>query len=164
MGRTFHARTGLPLGALNLPQPKLQQTSGIDPDEVLLAVVGAHLSGMALNQELTTLGGRFIEDVRTTPDYRLFALEASEPARPGLLRVAGGEGAPIEAEIWALSHEAFGIFVASVPAPLSIGTLRFDNGSQCKGFLVEAEATRNARDISSLGGWRAYIASKLKSA
>jgi allophanate hydrolase len=119
---------------------------------------------MALNQELTALDARFIEDVRTTPDYRLFALEASEPARPGLLRVGKGEGAPIEAEIWALSHEGFGRFVAGVPSPLSIGTLRFDNGSECKGFLVEAEATRNARDISSLGGWRAYIASKLKSA
>jgi allophanate hydrolase len=164
LGRTFHTRTGLPLGALNLPQAPLQQASGIDPDEVLLAVVGAHLSGMALNQELTALDARFIEDVRTTPDYRLFALEASEPARPGLLRVGKGEGAPIEAEIWALSHEGFGRFVAGVPSPLSIGTLHFDNGSECKGFLVEAEATRNARDISSLGGWRAYIASKRKSA
>jgi allophanate hydrolase len=164
LGRTFHAKSGLPLGALNLPQPAPMPAPGLSASEQTIAVIGAHLSGMALNRELTSLGGRFIEATRTTPDYRLFALEASEPARPGLLRVGKGAGAPIEAEIWALHYEGFGRFVAGVPAPLSIGTLRFENGGECKGFLVEAEATRNARDISGFGGWRAYIASLRKSA
>jgi allophanate hydrolase len=27
-----------------------------------------------------------------------------------------------------------------------------------KGFLVEAEATQGARDISAFGGWRAFMA------
>jgi allophanate hydrolase len=164
LGRAFHAKAGLPLGALSVPQPAPLSAPGLSASEQPIAVIGAHLSGMALNRELTSLGARFVEATRTAPDYRLFALEASEPARPGLLRVGKGAGALIEAEIWALPYEGFGRFVAGVPAPLSIGTLRFENGSECKGFLVEAEATRNARDISGFGGWRAYIASLRKSA
>jgi allophanate hydrolase len=33
-----------------------------------------------------------------------------------------------------------------------------------KGFLVEASATEGARDITSFGGWRAFIAAQTKSA
>jgi allophanate hydrolase len=75
-----------------------------------------------------------------------------------MLRVVDGEGAGIELEIWALPAEAFGRFVAAVPAPLSIGTIKLDDGRTVKGFLVEAEAVRGARDITSFGGWRAFVA------
>ena len=46
----------------------------------------------------------------------------------------------------------------SVPPPLSIGTLELSDGRSLKGFLVEAEAIAGARDISSFGGWRAFMA------
>jgi allophanate hydrolase len=121
-------------------------------------VVGAHLSGMALNGELTALGASLRETTRTRPDYRLFALAGTHPPKPGLLRVAAGEGAPIEVEIWALAPAAFGRFVAAVPPPLSIGTLALADGRLVKGFLVEAEAVAGARDITAFGGWRAYMA------
>ena len=51
-------------------------------------------------------------------------------------------------------------FVAGIPAPLGIGTLLLADGTRPKGFLCEAEAIRGARDISSFGGWRAYLAAK----
>jgi allophanate hydrolase len=82
------------------------------------------------------------------------------PAKPGLLRVAAGGGTAIAIELWALTDAAFGRFVAAIPPPLSIGTLSLADGRQVKGFLGEAEALKDARDISSHGGWRAYIASK----
>jgi allophanate hydrolase len=163
-GRAMHAKAGLTLGALGLPQPAPLRAASVSKDETVIAVIGAHLSGMALNHELTSLGARFIEALRTAADYKLFALEGEGPARPGMLRIAAGTGTHIGAELWALSHEAFGKFVASVPAPLSIGTVRFENGMSAKGFLVEAEAVRGAKDISSFGGWRDYIASPRKSA
>jgi len=72
--------------------------------------------------------------------------------------VQKGAGAAIEVEVWALSEAAFGRFVAAVPSPLSIGTLELDSGRSVKGFLVEAEAVAGARDISSFGGWRAFMA------
>jgi allophanate hydrolase len=118
--------------------------------------MGAHLSGMPLNSELRSLGARFLATTTTGPDYRLYALVGTAPAKPGMLRVADGKGAAIELEIWALSAEAFGRFVAAVPAPLSIGTIRLGDGGTVKGFLVEPEAIAGARDITSFGGWRAF--------
>jgi allophanate hydrolase len=114
---------------------------------------------MPLNGELKALGARFLAATTTAPDYRLFALAGTSPPKPGLLRVAAA-GAAIEVELWALSAAAFGRFVAAVPPPLSIGTLRLADGREAKGFLVEAAATDAARDISRFGGWRAYVAAQ----
>lgn len=158
LGRVFHAKSGLPLGALGIPQPAPSATSALSGGEIEIAVVGAHMSGMALNHELTTLGARFLRIALTTPDYRLFVLDGTKPARPGLLRTEKGEGAAIATEVWAMTAEAFGKFVSKIPSPLSIGTANFGDGTATKCFLVEAEATRSAQDISAFGGWRNYVA------
>jgi allophanate hydrolase len=134
-----------------------QAPRGAPEGMIELAVVGAHLSGMALNHELLGLGAVFLRAVRTRPEYKLFALE-TVPPKPGLLRVGEGAGMPVEAEVWALDPAAFGRFVAAIPAPLGIGKLAFTDGTTVSGFLVEAEAVRDARDISRYGGWRAYVA------
>ena len=158
IGREFHQATGLPLGALKHPQPPLASPApAATAGEIPIAVVGAHLSGMPLNGELRALGARLLERVATGPHYRLYALAGTKPPKPGLLRVKNGTGSAIDAEVWAMSESAFGRFVAGVPAPLSIGTLELDGGRSVKGFLVEAEAVAGARDISSYGGWRAFM-------
>ena len=115
---------------------------------------------MPLNSELTALGAVFVREVETIPAYRLFALPDANPPKPGLLRVAAQKGHAIAAEIWSLEPAAFATFVAAIPAPLGIGTLQFSDGASAKGFLVEAEATRGAEDISRFGGWRAYLRSR----
>jgi allophanate hydrolase len=120
-------------------------------------VVGAHLSGMALNGELQALDARLLEEAVTAPDYRLYALETTPP-KPGMLRVDAGTGSAIKLELWALSAAAFGKFVAAIPPPLSIGTIRLADGRGVKGFIVEPAAVTGARDISSFGGWRAFVA------
>jgi allophanate hydrolase len=74
------------------------------------------------------------------------------------LRVAETDGHAIALEIWALSPAAFGRFVASIPSPLTIGTVALADGASVKGFLCEAEALRAAQDISHHGGWRAFMA------
>src|SRR6185436_8259016 len=60
LGRVFHADTNLPLGATGKSQPPLASI-GAAPHvgEIAIAVVGAHMSGMPLNGELTALGARF---------------------------------------------------------------------------------------------------------
>jgi allophanate hydrolase len=162
VGRVFHAATALPLGALQAPMPQLAPTPpGPLPGELAIAVVGAHLSGMPLNSELRQRNARFLEAALTAPDYRLFALPNCAPPKPGLLGVAPGAGAAIEVEIWALSYEAFGRFVAEIPSPLAIGTVTLADGRQVKGFLVEGQATVGAEDISKFGGWRAFVARKV---
>jgi len=75
-----------------------------------------------------------------------------------MLRVAAGTGASIELEVWALPAAAFGKFVAAVPPPLSIGTVRLADGRGVKGFIVEAADVDGAREISAFGGWRAFMA------
>jgi allophanate hydrolase len=157
MGRAFHADTGLTVGAKGVKQPTLAPVSETGSDEIAIAVVGAHLSGMALNGELRALGGRLLEETFTAPDYRLYALDTTPP-KPGMLRVDAGAGHPIKLELWALSAAAFGRFVAAIPPPLSIGTIRLADGRGVKGFIVEPAAVNGARDISSFGGWRAFVA------
>jgi allophanate hydrolase len=155
----IHARSGAPMGAIGLavsaPAPALPNSP---PHRIAIAVVGAHLAGLPLNRELVELGGVFISEAQTTADYRLYALPSSKPPKPGLLRVADGKGAAIKLELWALDDAGFGAFAARIPAPLGIGTIRLSDGSSAKGFLVEAEAITNAEDITTFGGWRAYLA------
>ena len=154
-------RDGLLASAASALQSKTMPSSkALRAGEIALAVVGAHLSGMPLNHELTSRGARFLTATETAPDYALYALGNTVPPKPGLLRVEKDKGAGIAVEIWALSPEAFGSFVAGIPSPLGIGTLALKDGSSVKGFLVEAEAIKGARDISAFKGWRAFMASK----
>lgn len=159
-GRAFQAASGLPLGAteLSLPPQADWPPSGT-PGTIEIAVVGAHLSGMPLNGELTSLGGCFVRATTTTADYHLYALPGGPPMRPGLVRTAerGGE---IAVEIWSLPPEGFGRFVAGIPAPLGIGTLALADGTRVKGFLCEQIGTQDARDITGFGGWRAFVAAQ----
>ncbi|UTD27303.1 allophanate hydrolase [Bradyrhizobium sp. WD16] len=156
LGRAFHAATGLPLGGRGQAQPPLPALAPCAADEIAVAVVGAHLSGMALNHELTTLGARLVGATMTAPRYRLHALPDTTPPKPGMLRVGSG-GVAIAIEVWSFATEAFGRFVAEVPPPLSIGTIELADGATVKGFLVESSALEGARDISSFGGWRAFM-------
>jgi allophanate hydrolase len=163
IGRVFHADTQLTLGAGSLPQPPLATLPAIaSGDEIAIAVVGAHLSGMALNGELKELGGRLLEATATAADYKLYAL-GTTPAKPGMLRVATGTGSSIALEVWALPAAAFGKFVAAIPPPLSIGTVRLADGRGVKGFIVEPADISGARDISAFGGWRTFMAERANS-
>src|SRR5258706_2394595 len=111
---------------------------------------------MALNGELKALGGRLLESARTAPDYKLYALDTTPP-KPGMLRVEAGAGSSIELEVWALGAASFGKFVAAIPPPLSIGTVRLADGRGVKGFIVEPADIAGARDISAFNGWRAFV-------
>ena len=126
---------------------------------VRVAVCGAHLSGLPLNGQLTRLGATLVKVTQTAPQYRLFALPGTTPPKPGLIRVVE-QGAAIAVEVWELPTAAFGHFVAAIPAPLGIGTITLGDGTAVQGFLCEAAAVAGAQDVTSFGGWRAYLASK----
>ena len=130
-------------------------------ESVTLAVCGAHLKGQPLHGQLTALGAQFLAATSTSAHYRLFALANTTPPKPGLMRLGGGEsGAPIEVETYALSPEAFGRFVAAVPAPMVIGTVQLSDGTWVKGFLCEPCALTGSADITHLGGWRTYLTAR----
>ena len=127
------------------------------PQRVKVAVVGAHLSGMPLHWQLASREARLVARTRTAPVYRLYAMAESTPPKPALIH-AGEAGAAIEVEVYELDVAAFGSFVVEVPAPLAIGTVTLEDGSSVKGFVAEPRAIEGGRDITALGGWRAYIA------
>jgi allophanate hydrolase len=123
-----------------------------------IVVVGAHLSGEPLNGDLVARGGVLERACRTAPDYRLYALDGTAPAKPGLVRTPGFRGPGIVVEVWSLPADAFGPFVAAIPAPLGIGKVTLDDGSEAPGFLCEAGGLAAAREITEFGGWRAFRA------
>ncbi|MGQ3674890.1 allophanate hydrolase [Xanthobacter sp. TB0139] len=129
------------------------------PDEIALAVCGAHMSSLPLNPELTSRGARFLRACRTAPHYRFYALAGGPPERPGLVHTGDEAGAGIAVEVWALPRTALGDFMAGIPAPLSIGTVVLEDGSRVKGFLCEAYASATAHDITASGGWRSFLRS-----
>jgi allophanate hydrolase len=137
------------------PAPKTPST-----DMLNLIVVGAHLSGMALNHELLALGGTLVRSAVTAPGYRLFVLPGVTPQKPGLVREHGFDGPGIAVEVWALPVEPFGRFVEAIPSPLGIGKVMLADGSAVSGFLAEPDALLGAEEITALGGWRAYIAAQ----
>ena len=142
LGARLHAAAGTTVGATGRPvPPSPEMPAGAPPGTIELAVVGAHLSGMALNRELTSRGGTFVRAVKTAPSYRFYALPGGPPFRPGLVRVADG-GHAIETEVWALPPESFAGFVAAIPPPLGIGTLDLADGTRVKGFLCESGGDR----------------------
>lgn len=126
---------------------------------VQVAVVGAHLEGQPLNWQLLERGARKLCRTRSSAHYRLYALADTVPPKPGLVRVDEG-GAAIELEVWELPLRVFGSFVAEIPPPLGIGSVQLEDGRTVKGFICEPAALAGARDITSFGGWRAYLASR----
>jgi len=162
LGAAVHGRLVQRLGATRAtlpaaPFPAAQER--VQLPVVRLAVCGAHMSGLPLNHQLTERGGRLVRRCRTAPAYRLFALNAFSPPRPGLLRAAAG-GHAIDVEVWALPTETVGSFVDGIPPPLGIGTVELEDGEQVRGFLCEAYAATGAQDISALGSWRSYVNQK----
>ncbi|MGP6087885.1 allophanate hydrolase [Antarctobacter jejuensis] len=145
----------------------LAVTAQDDPDAedgryIDIAVVGAHLTGMPLNHQLTDRGGFLLETVTSSPEFRLYALADTTPPKPGLVRDLESKGAEIALEIWRLPESALGSFLKLIPAPLGLGTIRLSDGRQVNGFICESCAMGQAVDITEYGGWKAYLAATQK--
>jgi allophanate hydrolase len=155
-GARWQRACALPLGATGAVLPAADAGIVKRTGCVRIAVVGAHLSGMPLNAQLTERRAARVAETATAPTYRLFALADSVPPKPGLLRVASG-GRAIAVEVWDMPAPHFGSFVEGVPPPLGIGSVQLADGEWVKGFICEPHALATARDITEFGGWRAYV-------
>lgn len=143
------------LGATGHALPPAETLSLLPGGEVRVAVVGAHLSGLPLNHQLTERNARLVLTTQTAPNYRFYALPDGK--RPGLVRVENG-GAAIACEVWEMPAEKFGAFVAGIPAPLGIGKVELADGAWVSGFICEPVGVSGAQDITAYGGWRAWLA------
>jgi allophanate hydrolase len=152
----LHEETSPFVGAMRSPLTAAPPKHDSETDVLEIAVCGAHMSGLPLNGELRELGATLVGQARTAEKYRFYALAGPEPARPGLVRVPQGGGA-VEVEIWRLPAHAVGALLAAIPAPLGLGSIALADGTTVKGFLCEAAATGDARDITAFGSWRRYL-------
>ncbi len=130
----------------------------------LVAVACAHLSGQPRATPLAELGGTLQCRARTASGYRMYALPSPGTARrcavrPGLVRTGDGPAGGIAVEVWELPHYGAGVLLSAVTAPLGMGRLALDDGSEVTGFLAEPHGIGDAPDISHFGGWREYLAS-----
>ncbi len=141
-----------------LALPTAKAANDDTADTITVAVVGAHLSGMPLNSQLTERDAVLLEATHTAPCYQLYALANTVPPKPGLIRNEKGPGDSIPIELWQMPVAHFGSFVGLIPAPLGIGSLETVDGRWVKGFICEPWAIDDATDITGLGGWRNYIA------
>jgi allophanate hydrolase len=155
-GLRWQQAQALPLGATGRALPPLNSLTP-SAQHVQVAVVGAHLSGMPLNFQLTQRAAILLEQTTTAPCYRLYALANTQPPKPGLVKTE--QGAAIRVELWEIPLARFGELVAEIPAPLGIGTLLLADGRRVKGFICEPWALQGATDITEFGGWRNYVAS-----
>jgi len=159
IGHAFQRDVAGTLGKTGTPLPPAPEARTPRPGNLLLSVVGAHLSGQPLNKQLTELSSTLVRACKTAAEYRLYALPNTVPPKPGLVRVSSG-GSAIEVEVWELTAEAFGQFMKGVPAPMTIGTCVLEDGSKVHGFACEPIALEGATDITEFGGWRAYLRSQ----
>lgn len=155
-GRQWQAHLQLPLGATGRPYPeKVKSISAPSAQHIRVAVVGAHLTGMPLNFQLSTRQAVHVETTKTSANYALYALNGTIPPKPGLARQSNGQ--EIIVELWDVPTARFGEFVAEIPTPLGMGNVELSDGRWVKGFICEPYGLADAENISHFGGWRAYI-------
>ncbi|MET3941488.1 allophanate hydrolase [Paenibacillus sp. PvP094] len=132
---------------VNLPplEAKRQET-------ILVAVCGLHMRGYPLEKQMLEHGGQFVRESHTAEKYQMVKLP-TVPAKPGLLKKKVG-GSAIALELWELPVASFGAFAALIPAPLGIGKIELQDGTEVSGFICEGYAEEGAEDISACGGWR----------
>lgn len=131
----------------------------------VLAVVGAHISGLPLNHQLLDMDANLISTTQTAPRYRLYELNYMPSPKlirkPGLRRVLdGGTGFSIEVELWNIPTKAMAKFARSISLPLSLGRLELFDGSWVTGFICDNVRPDTVKaDISQYGGWKKYLES-----
>jgi len=158
MAFLFEAAGKRMLGATEWPfVPPVTGPAPAAPSTIRIAVCGAHMSGLPLNEQLTSRGATFVENASTSADYRFYALAGGPPNRPGLVKSSDGTGAEIALELWDMPLAEFGSFMQLIPAPLGIGTLTLSDGSTVQGFVCEASGLDGATEITQLGSWRSFL-------
>lgn len=123
-----------------------------------LFVVGAHLPGQPLEHEMTSRGARFVGADHTAPNYGLYALPTTPP-KPGLVRTIDG-GSSITGGVWRMAPAELSSFLATLPAPMMLGSVQLAGGRSMIGFSCERAALSDATDITRFGGWLSYRAAK----
>jgi hypothetical protein len=123
---------------------------------VLVAVNGTLMRGLELNGNLVSIGATFVREDETDACYRLWSIDDRHPA---MLRTPG-EGAGVALELWEVPVEGLASLLMNEPPGLAIGKVVLRDGAIVLGVLGEPFLCEGQREITSYGGWRAYIAAQ----
>jgi len=102
-------------------------------------------------------GAAFLDDVRTSPVYRLYSIGDRHPA---MIRDVE-RGTSISAELYEVPDEIWPRIRDTEPPGLYRGPVELDDGRAVEGMLGTRELVESpdAVEITEHGGWRAYLAS-----
>jgi gamma-glutamylcyclotransferase (GGCT)/AIG2-like uncharacterized protein YtfP len=105
--------------------------------------------------EANLAGATFVGEAHTAPRYRLYSIRDEHPL---LVEVDEG-GASIAGQLHDVPEELWSSIVAAEPPGLHFGTIELDDGRAVDSMFGEQEyAEREGADITSHGGWAAYVA------
>ena len=97
-------------------------------------------------------GARFVEEVRTAPRYRLYFVDSLWPAL-----VPAEDGVEIACELYDAPEELLERLAGIEPPGWNRAPLQLADGRLVEAFLGDEELTRRGFDVSSHGGWAAYV-------
>jgi len=123
-------------------------------EKILLAVNGTLMWGLELNPNLLAVGATFVREDETDACYRIWSIGDRHPA---MIR-APGAGTRVALELWEVPVEGLAAILQNEPPGLAIGKVVLRDGSVVLGVLGEPFLCQGQREITALGGWRAYIA------
>jgi gamma-glutamylcyclotransferase (GGCT)/AIG2-like uncharacterized protein YtfP len=121
-----------------------------------LAVNGTLMRGLELNPNLLAVGATFLRETTTQPAYRLWSINDRHPA---MVRVSAG-GVAVAVEVWSVPAAGLAAILLNEPPGLSIGKVKLADGAEVLGVLGEPVLCEGQKEITSCGGWRAYVASR----
>jgi gamma-glutamylcyclotransferase (GGCT)/AIG2-like uncharacterized protein YtfP len=118
-----------------------------------LFVNGTLMRGLALHANLE--GAEFLETCETAPCYRLYSIG---DVHPGMFEIAEA-GVAISGELYRVADAVLPRIESGEPPGLYRGPVQLSDGRVVQGILFPREmAESNHQDISTYGGWRAYVA------
>ncbi|MDV8071147.1 hypothetical protein R4P64_32020 [Rhodococcus sp. IEGM 1366] len=127
----------------------------MSPNTVLMFVNGQAMSGGSLNDALSS--ARFVGAVRTAPAYRFFSFDDEFP---GL--------APVDVGGWSVPGEIYEVSYAELrekllprePDELELSVIELEDGRGSLSMVCRSLplVTDSAREITTPGGWREYLA------
>jgi gamma-glutamylcyclotransferase (GGCT)/AIG2-like uncharacterized protein YtfP len=105
--------------------------------------------------EANLAAATFVEEIRTAPRYRLFSIRDEHP----LMLDVGEGGVAVAGQLLDVPQDVWDGLMAVEPPGLHMTEIELGDGRLVAGMLGErAYAEREGTDISSYGGWAAYVA------
>jgi gamma-glutamylcyclotransferase (GGCT)/AIG2-like uncharacterized protein YtfP len=105
--------------------------------------------------EANLAGASFIGGVTTAPRYRIYSIRDEHPL---LVAVEAGGGS-VAGQLLDVPEELWSEIFAAEPPGLHFGTVELSDGRSVTAMLgTPGYAEREGTDITSHGGWAAYVA------